>query len=97
MGLINITKLLHCPLIILSSAVPTMKVGINERINYSKKESFGNAENQTRGSWVKSANAAFVLCRPLVSLFLNGDPRDSLLMDDYIRTHKVSVLVKWFQ
>ena len=85
MGLINITKLLHCPLIILSSAVPTMKVGINERIHFRKKES------------KPGAAGACVLCRPLVSLFLNGNPRDSLLMDDNIRTHKVSVLVKWFQ
>ena len=38
MGSINIIKLLHCPLIILSSAVPL--------INLSYNGIFGNAENQ---------------------------------------------------
>ena len=30
----------------------------------------GNAENQTRGCWMRSANATSVLCRPLVKILI---------------------------
>ena len=55
-GWIEDIELLHCPLtplIIVSSAVPSMNLSNIEKINYAK--------NRTQNSWVKSENATYVL------------------------------------
>ena len=62
MGQINIIKL--CTFhIILSGACRQWILATSREI--SVRKIFWNAENQTRGSWVKSANTTSVLCRPL--------------------------------
>ena len=51
-------KFLHCPLTILSSAVLSINLLLH------REKIFGNAENQTQGSWVRSPNDTTVLDPP---------------------------------
>ena len=69
MGLINVIKLLHCPLNTKQCSA------VDESLSY-REWIFGNMENWTQGSWVRCANATSVLCHPpLLDLFgLAGFP-----------------------
>ena len=89
LGQFTFFVVLACHLLVLDGFVWHFQASVHtlsSAVNKSQQllKTFGNAENQTRGCWVRSANATSVLCSPpsLSSLFAGLERSNVIIQPD---------------